>query len=93
MTTHTPFFAWIEKYIAENPEAAAHVADHVQAGLTLALEESRSRAADMEIALAVTLAGRHGASIRPIALDKLRKWRNKSALEWGWAIDEQGQKP
>lgn len=40
---HTPFYASIEAYIRENPEAAAHVADFVQAGLTQALDEARSR--------------------------------------------------
>ena len=82
---HTPFYASIEAYIRENPEAAAHVADFVQAGLTQALDEARSRAADMEVALAVSLPRRKPP---PVAIQKLRKWQGKTSLDWGWLLEK-----
>jgi hypothetical protein len=86
MTDHTGFYASIKAYIRENPEAAAHVADYVQAGLNRALDEARTRAADMEVALAVALGGR--TKPNPVALDKLRKWQGKTSLEWGWLLEK-----
>lgn len=87
---HTPFYAAIEQYIRDNPEAAAHVADFVQAGLTQALDEARSRAADMEVALALSLNSQR-SKLNEILLSKLRKWQGKTSLEWGWLLKEKSE--
>ena len=48
------FLEGVRRYIQGDPEAAAYVSDSVQAGLSAALDEARTRASDMEVTLAVS---------------------------------------
>jgi hypothetical protein len=77
------FLYSVQKYIESDPEAAAHVANFVQAGLKKSLDESRERAADMEAALSV-LAHKRYKGKDEIIKQKLSKWRGKTSLCWDW---------
>lgn len=77
------FLMMVRAYIESDPEAAAHVADYVQAGLRVALDETRERAADMEVALAVLAAKRYKGA-NALVCDKLAKWNGKTAMRWDW---------
>jgi len=79
----TAFLEGVRRYIKKDPEAAAHVADYVQAGLREALDKAHERAADMEVALSVLATKRYkGADI--LVKQKLEKWKGKTSLEWNW---------
>ncbi len=80
------FLHLVSSYIKQDPEAAAHVADYVQAGLREALQESRERAADMEVIVA-TLVERKYKGADELVLSKLKKWQGKTSCEWGWLVD------
>lgn len=77
------FLEYVKNYIERDPEAAAHVANYVQAGLNKALGQAYERAADMEVALSV-LATKRYKGADALVLDKLRKWEGKTALRWDW---------
>lgn len=81
------FLEYVRRYIEQDPEAAAHVADNVQAGLRTALSKAYERAADMEVALAVLTAKRYkGAG--DLVRQKLEKYQGQTALNWDWLIKE-----
>lgn len=82
------FLEGVRRYIQFDPEAAAYVSDSVQAGLSGALDEARTRAADMEVALAVSLSRRVSQKDNEIIRQKLAKWVGKSSLEWKWFLEE-----
>jgi len=84
------FLAGVMKYIEKDPEAAAYVADYVQAGLRTALKEANHRAADMEVAL-VTIASRKHKGSDQLIKSKLEKWSGKTSLNWDWLIERLGQ--
>ena len=75
------FLQLVAVYIESDPEAAAHVADYVQAGLNKALNQAYLRAADMEAALAMTLGGKQPNSA---TREKIKKWMGKASLNWDW---------
>ena len=77
------FLQMVKSYIEEDPEAAAYVADYVQAGLREKLSKAYERAADMEVALSALAAKRYkGADA--LVKQKLEKWQGKTALCWDW---------
>ena len=81
MLTEDQFLAYVAQYIEENPLVAPRVTDFVTMGLKNALDKSLERAADMEVALAVSLERKnkfHGDLIR----EKLMKWKGKTSLCW-----------
>ena len=91
----TQFLEYVKNYIERDPEAAAHVANYVQAGLNKALGQAYERAADMEAALSV-LATKRYKGADALVLDKLRKWEGKTALRWDWLTHNdvvQGREP
>jgi hypothetical protein len=77
------FLQGVKSYIEKDPEAAAFVANYVQAGLRESLREARERAADMETALAVLAAPRYRGK-DALVKSKLKKWKGKTSLEWSW---------
>ena len=79
------FLSLVRAYIESDPEAAPHVATHVQAGLSAVLAETRQRAADMEAALALSLANRRGP-FGPSTREYLERWKGKTALSWDWLL-------
>lgn len=85
MNKHYAFLNGVNAYIKEHPEAAAYVSDAVSAGIREALEETRHRAADMEVALSVAIAARWKGRAE-LVLSKLRRWNGKSAIPWDDAI-------
>ena len=78
------FLTLVRTYIESDPEAAPHVANHVQAGLSAVLAETRQRAADMESALALTLARR--GPVGPSTRQYLERWKGKTTLRWDWLL-------
>ena len=85
------FLAYVKSYIESDPEAAAYVAHHVQAGLRAALSKANERAADMEVALSVLAAKRYkGADA--LVKDKLSKWNGKTARCWDWLTKREIEK-
>jgi len=85
------FLQGVKSYIEQDPEAAAYVADHVQAGLSAALSEARNRATDMEVALTVLATKRYKGKDE-IVRNKLKKWEGKTSLCWKWLTDEIAKK-
>lgn len=81
------FLASVRSYIEEDPEAAAYVANYVQAGLRSALKEANQRAADMEVAL-VALATPRYQGKDDLVKSKLAKWQGKTSLDWSWIKDK-----
>lgn len=77
------FLDYVRRYIEQDPEAAAYVADHAQAGLRAALNKAYERAADMEVALSV-LATKRYKGADALVKQKLEKWKGKTALRWDW---------
>lgn len=77
------FLDYVRRYIEQDPEAAAYVADHAQAGLRAALSKAYERAADMEVALSV-LATKRYKGADALVKQKLEKWEGKTALRWDW---------
>lgn len=77
------FLEGVRRYIEQDPEAAAHIADYTQAGLRAALHRAYERAADMEVALAV-LATKRYKGAAALVKQKLEKWEGKTALRWDW---------
>ena len=77
------FLQYVKSYIESDPEAAAHVANYVQAGLRDSLNKAYERAADMEVALSV-LASKRYKGADALVRDKLTKWEGKTALCWDW---------
>ena len=77
------FLDYVRRYIEQDPEAAAYVADHAQAGLRSALNKAYERAADMEVALSA-LATKRYKGADALVKQKLEKWEGKTALRWDW---------
>lgn len=93
MLEHTGFLEYIKNYVTANPEVTPYVQEFVARGLTEALRETREMAADMEVALAVTMAKRYRGR-DGIVVDKLQKWKDKSSLNWSSTLEmlEKGEK-
>jgi hypothetical protein len=75
------FLHFVVDYVARDPEAAPLVVQAASHGLHEALRCLAQRAADMETALAVSLAKRHKGADALIH-DTLKKWEGKTALNW-----------
>jgi len=87
MTDHTQFLSYVSNYVRQNPEIAAKVTDFVQHGLNQALNETRERAIDMEVALVAVTAKRFkGAD--GLLLSKLKKWEGRTSVNWESLIAE-----
>jgi hypothetical protein len=86
------FLALVKNHVSEHPEDAAYVSDYVSAGLGIALRKSNERAADMEVALAVTLTKRYPGRVK-LVLHKLKQWNGHSALRWDDTIKELEKEP
>lgn len=84
---HQDFLKGVELYVKANPEVAAHIASHVERGISSALQETRERASDMEAALSVAIAKRYKKRDELI-LQKLEKWKDKSSLNWTNTIND-----
>lgn len=83
------FLADFEHYIAYDPDVVPFLFEYMQRGLTRALDESRTRAADMEAALAFSLSRSLKQKNNALIKQKLERWHGKSALDWRWFFEEQ----
>lgn len=81
MKDHSQFLYGVQQYVEKNPEVAAYISDFVAKGVTSALNQTRERAADMEIALSVAIAKRWPKR-DSLILSKLKKWDGKSCIPW-----------
>lgn len=81
------FLELVQVYIKSDPEAAAYISDQVAAGLAASRKEALERAADMEVALSVMIAHRYKGR-ESLVLQKLQKWKDKSALNWDGTIED-----
>lgn len=81
------FLAGVQSYIEKDPEAAAFVADYVQAGLHKALAEANERACDMEVALCLAVSRKYKNS-EEVVFGKLKKWEGKTTINWQWLTDK-----
>lgn len=75
------FLAMVTAYVETHPEVAAHVANHVQEGINLALIKAHERANDMESALVVACSKRWPDRISFIK-NIINKWEGKTNFEW-----------
>ena len=82
------FLADFEHYIAYDPDVVPFLFEYMQRGLTKALDESRTRATDMEVALAFSLSRDLKQKNNALIKQKLEKWQGKSALDWRWFFEE-----
>ena len=87
MNNHDNFYQYIQDYVKEYPECAAHVSDYVAKGISLALDESRQRAADMEV-IALALMMKKNKSTERIIKSKLKTWRGKTSFNWDSILRE-----
>ena len=87
--TNDEFLAFVRSYVAANPDVAAHVANHSQAGLNEALSKAYERAADMEVALVAATSKRFKGA-EQVILDKLGKWKGQTSCRWDWLTDKPG---
>ena len=83
------FLADFEHYIAYDPDVVPFLFEYMQRGMTKALDESRTRAADMEAALAFSISRNLKQKDNALIKQKLEQWQNKSALDWRWFFEEQ----
>ena len=79
------FLALVADYVQQDPGAAPHVAEAASFGVSEALREANARAADMETALAVSLARKYKGA-ETLIHDKLTKWSGKTALNWSHVL-------
>ncbi len=79
--TRDQFLQLVRAYVATDPESAAFVAEAARQGISAALHEATCRAADMEIALSVSL-DKSNKKAAAIIHHKLTKWAGKTALDW-----------
>ncbi len=82
------FLAYVAAYIETDPEAAAYVANYVQAGLRKALDEANQRAADMEIVASVMMYKKRWKGQDELVMSKIRKWKDKASLNWDGLLKE-----
>lgn len=84
------FLDYVRRYVAEDPEAAPHIAAFAQAGLQEALGKAYERTADMEVALATALSpALRKANGKHFIRSKLQKWAGKTACRWDWYTEDQ----
>lgn len=86
MNKHSEFLRYVSTYVKQNPEVAAYIGDTVADGINESRKEIMHRAADMESALAVSIAKRY-KNADALILDKLKRWENKSVLNWKSTIE------
>lgn len=86
MKDHDQFLDAVTAYVCRHPEVSAYVTDAVAAGLKTALESTRQRAADMEVALAMPMAKRGKKNADKVILAKLSHWEGKTSLQWDETI-------
>ena len=82
MKEHEQFLDAVAAYVGRHPEVSAYVASAVSTGLKSALDSTRQRAADMEVALAMALAKRGRKDADKAILAKLSQWEGKTSLQW-----------
>lgn len=84
---HAGFLHGVSQYVEQHPSVAAYVSDAVSSGLAAAQATALERAADMEVALALSL-GRNSVESRRVILNKLEKWKGRSSIPWDSAIQK-----
>jgi hypothetical protein len=78
---HDVFYQYIQDYVKEYPECAAYISDYVSKGISLALDESQRRAADMEV-IALVAMQKKNKNTDSIIKSKLETWRGKTSFNW-----------
>lgn len=74
------FLATIAEYVRKRPEIAPYITDFIRQGIEQALDESRNRAADMEIALIAALSKRNKKWADELLKDKITKWKDRGSI-------------
>lgn len=80
------FYKMVRLYIEEDPSAAAHISDYVQAGILASLDKAKERASKMEV-LAIAL-GSKSKSMKKLAIEKLKELRGELCFNWDSFIAE-----
>lgn len=86
MSERDEFLYTVREYVKRDPEVAGYIGMAVAEGLRHTLEETRERAADMEIVASVLLERKFKGRDNLIK-SKLEKWRNKCAVRWDWYLE------
>jgi hypothetical protein len=87
MNNHDVFYQYIQDYVKEHPECAARVSDYVSRGISLALDESMQRAADMEV-IALVAMQKKNKNTDSIIKSKLETWRGKTNFNWDSILED-----
>ena len=85
------FLLYVTDYVTAHPEVGAHVSDYVAKGIMRSRMEALERAADFESALGLLLykSDKHA---NKFILEKLLKWKGKTALRWDDQIERLDRK-
>jgi hypothetical protein len=83
MMDREAFLSFVEEYIRNDPETAAHIGQRVQNGISRALREQKEKSSDMECALAVALERKSDRRIDLIR-QKIQKWVEKGMNSLNW---------
>ena len=81
--TKDEFLGLVTAYLTAHPEAAGEVSVCIHEGVSAALTRSLQRAADMEVALAISLTKRFKGGDQ-IIKEKLRAWDGRTSCNWDW---------
>lgn len=83
---HLVLIEQIRTELHNTPELAAYIIEAMTIGLRESASLQRERAADMEVVASMALHTRLFKGKELLIAQKLRKWQNKSALNWDEAI-------
>lgn len=88
---HEAFLFRVQEYVSEHPDVAPMVTDFIRRGIQQALQETQQRACDMETCLVWALNPRMNGAMAGI-VEKLLKWKNKSAMRWDSELERLNKK-
>lgn len=78
---HYEFLAYVQAYVAKNPELSSYVVQAASAGVTDALDKIKELALNCE-SLAVLAMSRRTKSVDSCVLAKLKQINGKSRMNW-----------
>jgi len=87
---HSHFYEYIKRYVAENPECAAHVSNYVADGISEALKKERESCRDWEHGLFVMLYKNYPDS-KNVVNSIVEKNKGKGWLNWDWYFADKKQ--
>jgi hypothetical protein len=86
MNNHHEFLNYVQSYVAQNPDVAPLITQHIIDGIVESRKQILERAADMETALAVAVAQRYQQR-DSLIFSMLKKWNGKTSLRWDGVIE------